>query len=491
LSLNGVGANASNNMVLIPSKVLATDASGSWSVGFWLKTTTAGGVIFYQGDGTWSSSGQTMFYLNNNSTTAGTRAGAVRWAGGWLTGTAALNNNAWHFVTLVDNAGSESIYVDGNVDTVVSTMGKPLASGANQIWIGASPDGGDGAAKLNGLIDEVFMFNRALTQNEIQNLYSANTLMTNNGNVLPPGTAVTVAAGAQLDLGGVTQTISSLTGGGLVTNTGAAATLTLSNNNGTYIFNGNLGDAGVGSILSVTQNGGATNIFNGYSTQHGAVVINGGALQLNGALGTGLVTVTAGALGGSGTLGGSLLAQSGAAFIPGGGFTTMTVASNVTLQLGSTTYFAISKATQTNDQLAVGGTLSLAGGLVVTNMSGTLAAGDAFQILRAGTITGAFTTNTLPALDPGFGWSLANLNNGWINVVATVPTNLAYTVASTNLNLSWPAGYVGWRLQVQTNAPGMGLGTNWQEVPGGSLTNQLNLPVDPTQGNVFYRLLYP
>ena len=96
-----------------------------------------------------------------------TTAGVVRWADGWLTGSASVNNNAWHFITLVDNAGTESIYVDGSVDAVTSTLANLLATGANQIWIGGSPDGGDGATKLNGLIDEVYMFNPALRQTEM------------------------------------------------------------------------------------------------------------------------------------------------------------------------------------------------------------------------------------------------------------------------------------------------------------------------------------
>ena len=143
LSINGAGGTAATNIVLVPGEVLATDTSGNWTVAYWLKTTTAGAVILYQGDGTWSSSGQTTFLLNANSgSTAGTKAGAVRWAGGFLTGTAALNDGNWHFITLVDNTGTESIYVDGNVDAVTSTMALPLASGANQMWIGFSRDKG-------------------------------------------------------------------------------------------------------------------------------------------------------------------------------------------------------------------------------------------------------------------------------------------------------------------------------------------------------------
>ena len=58
----------------------------------------------------------------------------------------------------------------------------------------------------------------------------------------------------------------------------------------------------------------------------------------------------------------------------------------------------------------------------------------------------------------------------------------------TNLALSWPAGYTGWRLQVQTNNLA---GTNWVDVPGSALTNSVLLPLDPTVESLFYRLIYP
>jgi len=45
-------------------------------------------------------------------------------------------------------------------------------------------------------------------------------------------------------------------------------------------------------------------------------------------------------------------------------------------------------------------------------------------------------------------------------------------------------------LQVQTNSLNAGLGTNWMDVPGSSLTNNVVLPVDATMGSVFYRLIY-
>jgi hypothetical protein len=59
------------------------------------------------------------------------------------------------------------------------------------------------------------------------------------------------------------------------------------------------------------------------------------------------------------------------------------------------------------------------------------------------------------------------------------------------LQLSWPADHLGWRLQVQTNSSGDGLGTNWTDIPNTGLTNQAFISVDPNKSSVFLRLVYP
>jgi len=46
-------------------------------------------------------------------------------------------------------------------------------------------------------------------------------------------------------------------------------------------------------------------------------------------------------------------------------------------------------------------------------------------------------------------------------------------------------------LQVQTNSVAQGLGTNWWDVAGATATNQVAIPIDPANGSVFYRLVYP
>ena len=76
---------------------------------------------------------------------------------------------------------------------------------------------GDGNINYAGVLDEVDFFNVALTQQQIQELFTSNSVTTgvsaSSTQVLPSTTDVSItASGAGLDLNGNNQTIGSLTG---------------------------------------------------------------------------------------------------------------------------------------------------------------------------------------------------------------------------------------------------------------------------------------
>lgn len=50
---------------------------------------------------------------------------------------------------------------------------------------------------------------------------------------------------------------------------------------------------------------------------------------------------------------------------------------------------------------------------------------------------------------------------------------------------------LGWILQAQTNSRAIGLATNWFDVPGSASLNSTNLPINPADPTVFYRLRHP
>lgn len=80
---------------------------------------------------------------------------------------------------------------------------------------------------------------------------------------------------------------------------------------------------------------------------------------------------------------------------------------------------------------------------------------------------------------------------GIIVAPATNRANIAFAATNGMLNLSWPPDHTGWQIQAQTNPPGAGLTTNWADVAGATATNQIIIPIIPTNGSVFYRMVYP
>ena len=75
--------------------------------------------------------------------------------------------------------------------------------------------------------------------------------------------------------------------------------------------------------------------------------------------------------------------------------------------------------------------------------------------------------------------------------VAVPQLGFGADAGSGQVTLNWPFDHTGWHLQVQTNSPGQGLGSNWVTLPGSDGTNLMTVPVDPAGGNVFFRLIYP
>ena len=68
---------------------------------------------------------------------------------------------------------------------------------------------------------------------------------------------------------------------------------------------------------------------------------------------------------------------------------------------------------------------------------------------------------------------------------------IGVTNAPGQLQFSWPADHTGWQLQAQTNNLTAGLGTNWVNVASSTQTNQMTVPLNSTNGSVFFRLVRP
>ena len=75
--------------------------------------------------------------------------------------------------------------------------------------------------------------------------------------------------------------------------------------------------------------------------------------------------------------------------------------------------------------------------------------------------------------------------------VSMTPPQLSFATGASQMQFTWPSDHLGWRLEMQANPLGAGLGTNWISVSSSTVTNQMSFPIDPTQGDIFFRLVYP
>jgi autotransporter-associated beta strand protein len=353
-----------------------------------------------------------------------------------------------------------------------------------------------------------------------------------NANALPAGTVVGVLnpSSARLDLAGFSPQTAGLVGDGRVVNTaGSLSTLTLNISStinysnklftattipwgwpGSNIFGGT-----ISGEVAVTKAGepGTVLVFTNANTYRGDTTVASGSLILGptgGIAGSSNIIVATGAtldtsakaggftlgaaqtLKGNGTVLGNVTAEG--TVVPGAAIGTLNFSNNLALQAGSTTASEV-RSDGASDQIVCGGTLTYGCTLQVTNLAGTLTTTNTFKLFTADSYSGAFAKVTPP---PGawLAWNTDTLLvDGTLRIAtgpALNPTNItAAVIGGDTLQLSWPVDHKGWSLQVQTNSADIGLSINWFTVPGSSAVNELTMPIDPANGSVFIRLVYP
>jgi len=265
----------------------------------------------------------------------------------------------------------------------------------------------------------------------------------------------------------------------------------------------------------VIKQGAGTWTLSGLNVYYGATTITAGTLALAAtgsinstpsidvqsgatfnvaAVSGGFVLGASQTLKGDGTVIGKVTANGTVA--PGESVGTLTFANN--LVLAGTTVMEIDRLNAPYADLIVANAVAYGGTLVVNNISDPLQAGDTFTLFSASARSGSFSGFSLPPLDTGLAWDTSKLGvDGTIKVTAgasNTPTNIAWSVSSGNLTLSWPLDHLGWTLLVQTNNLAGGVSTNhadWAPVVGSTTTNEVVIPLDTSKRTEFYRLAYP
>jgi len=249
----------------------------------------------------------------------------------------------------------------------------------------------------------------------------------------------------------------------------------------------NLIKTGAGSLVLISNSLPATTLLD----------LAGGTLNLSQASTTSLTLASGQTIKGNGTLIGPLTATAGSTVSPGASVGILTVKGNVILS--GTNLVEIDRTANTNDLLRATNTsattITYGGTLRVVTLTGTIAATNTFKLFSATNYSGVFSS-ILPATPAGgLGWNTNTLaTDGILRIVSTVnttPTNITTSLAGNQLTLSWPSDHVGWRLQVQTNSITTGLRTNWVDVAGSTSVSNITVAINPANGSVFYRMVYP
>jgi hypothetical protein len=84
--------------------------------------------------------------------------------------TSIITDDTWHHIAGTFDGNEISVYVDGNLEAIKITTGT-IATNTRAVNIGASWGGGTLKRFFKGLVDEVAIYNRALSPEEIQQHY--------------------------------------------------------------------------------------------------------------------------------------------------------------------------------------------------------------------------------------------------------------------------------------------------------------------------------
>ena len=249
-----------------------------------------------------------------------------------------------------------------------------------------------------------------------------------------------------------------------------------------------------GVVSGVIQDGSATMQLNktaagiwtltATNTFSGATTLNGGTLLVNGRLnGSGAVSVSnTGNLGGNGIILGAVTVNAGGMLSPGVGLSALTISNTLTLNAGSTNFFELNKAANTNDSVRGLTGVTYGGTLALTNVSGALTNSSAFKLFYAASFSGAFTTLSPTQPAAGLRWNTNTMaTDGTLRIIsAPVPRITTASLLGNNLIMVATNGTPGFAVYLQAST-NLALPAAWLRVATNSF--------DPTGGVAWTNLI--
>ncbi len=176
----GIVENGTTNSYTAASTANQALGSGNLTLSGWFKTTStiAGDII---NTGSYVSGQQADLYVTGAGTVFFSGYGGSYQAPG---GTSGYNDGNWHLATATYDGSNVRVYVDGTLSSTTGMGG--LAVAATPFQIGYEKSGTYNAANfMNGSLDEVGVWNRALNTSEVRALYAAGAGSSPDNQVAP------------------------------------------------------------------------------------------------------------------------------------------------------------------------------------------------------------------------------------------------------------------------------------------------------------------
>jgi hypothetical protein len=190
-----------SNYISVPHNSLFNfESNNSVTVSLWFNTTNKVGSVFVQkqsGVGA-TQNGFNVGFLYSNTNLAGISQKATGSMSIISTPSSIININTWYHFVYVFNNGVASLYVNGQLILNQTDPGSQIGNSITDLIFGYGLPSNN--AYYNGKLDDIAIYNRALTQLEITNLYSGSApptiTTTATTNLINCGDSTTLLANA-------------------------------------------------------------------------------------------------------------------------------------------------------------------------------------------------------------------------------------------------------------------------------------------------------
>lgn len=177
----GISGPSTANFIYLPGGKY--NLAGDYTVAMWVKTTSAGGwLISKQGVAGNDGHGyryELKMWVNTAGNVQCELGSTTAWSYGGVISTQTINDGNWHFVCLVISGTTVKVFIDTNPATsATSTLPRyantssAIALGANSASNSSTLSAVSGSGLFSGTMDEIYLYSRALTDGEVETLYT-------------------------------------------------------------------------------------------------------------------------------------------------------------------------------------------------------------------------------------------------------------------------------------------------------------------------------